>query len=367
MIALFDLTSHRETLGAEIDSAISDLAQRGNFILGTAVDEFEKNIGGADDTYFVSCASGTDALILSLIAADIKPGDEVLVPAFTYAATANAIVAVGAIPKFFDVNVDDALTCIGSVEKALTERSKALIAVELYGNACDLNRLQALCNREELILISDSAQAFGARINNTLRIIDCVDFQTFSFFPTKPLGCYGDGGGVLVKSVEMATKLKSVRSQGRSVADKYHYERFGLNSRLDAIQAVVLNKKLKIAETERRNRLFNAQCMVDAARNKDRLRYVGPQSLENSSLGLLSFICDRVVASEANAYFTKLGIESSRYYPFPLPDCEAFKDYPSADGANSRFLAEHVFSIPCHAYLSTNEVTYICEAIEAFK
>src|SRR6185369_5705910 len=243
MIPMVDLKTQYHNLKTEIDKAVLDAIESTQFILGPNVTAFEQEtaayLGAA---HAVGCASGTDALHLAVVAAGIGPGDEVITSPFTFIATAEAICYAGATPVFVDIdpqtfNIDPAL-----IEKAITPRTKAIIPVHLFGQPADMVAIKGICDRHGLMLIEDCAQSFGAGANG--RMTGSMGmFGCFSFFPSKNLGCYGDGGMISCATQELADKIKVLRNHGSKV--RYHHHVIGYNSRLDDIQAAILRVKLK--------------------------------------------------------------------------------------------------------------------------
>ena len=243
MIPMVDLKTQYHTIKNEIDRAVLDAIESTQFILGPNVTAFEKEAAGyLGARHAITCASGTDALQLAILAAGIKPGDEVITSPFTFIATAEAICYAGAIPVFVDIdpktfNIDPAL-----IEAAITPRTRAIIPVHIFGQPADMTPIAALCDKHKLLLIEDCAQSFGAaidgRMTGTIGALGC-----FSFFPSKNLGAYGDGGMLMTHSDDIAQQVKVLRNHGSEV--RYYHDVIGYNSRLDEMQAVILRAKLK--------------------------------------------------------------------------------------------------------------------------
>ena len=254
------------SLKSEIDGALQRVMQRGHFILGPEVQQFEKDFAAYNGVrYAVAVNSGTDALYLSLLAAGIGTGDEVIVPVNTALPTAMAVAMSGARPIFVDCD-ESFLIDIDAIPAAITKKTKAIIPVHFYGQACDLDRLRELADRHGLILIEDCAQAAGAQWRGK-KVGSVGDLSAFSFYPTKTLGAYGDGGMILTNNEEHFKKLQALRFYGE--ADRVHSTMFGVNSRLDELQAAILNVKLKHLDrmNERRREIAYPRARLSSVRD----------------------------------------------------------------------------------------------------
>ena len=356
-LPFIDLGAQRRRLGADIDAAILKVVNHGAYIMGPEVFALEKALAefcGAKEV--ISCASGTDALALILMAKGVKPGDAVLCPAFTFAATAEVVAWVGATPVFLDVHPDtfnvDAASLAAGVK---TARERGLdpvgfIPVDLFGQPADYDALEPICAEQGLWLLSDAAQSFGATYKT--RKVGTIGIATAtSFFPAKPLGCYGDGGAVFTDDPELAAVMRSLRIHGQNNDDKYDNQRIGLNGRMDTIQAAVLIEKLKIFADE------------VAARQRIAARYnalIGdivdvPVVLDGLSSSWAQYTiklrgADRTTVA---ARLKAEGIPTAIYYPRPLNQQTAYKHYPSAGNGLpvSDRLADEVLALPMHPYL----------------
>ena len=245
-IPLIDFKTQYKSIEKEIDAAIKEVLLSGQYILGPAVKEFEEQVAAyCGVKYAIGVASGSDALILALKALDIGPGDEVITTPFTFVATAHAIVHCGAKPVFVDIEPDTFNINPALIEPAITKNTKAIIPVHLYGHAANMDPIMEIAKTHNLYVVEDAAQAFGARYNGK-QVGSIGHVGCFSFFPTKNLGCYGDGGMVVTDNPDIADKVDILRRQG--CREKYHAEMIGYNSRLDTIQAAILRVKLKYLE-----------------------------------------------------------------------------------------------------------------------
>ena len=366
-IPFIDVAAQRRRLGSAIDAAVARVLNHCQFILGPEVRAFEAELAefcGA--RHVVTCASGTDALVLALRAMGIGPGDAVLCPSFTFCATAEVAALVGATPVFVDVDAAtfniDAKGIAGAATAAREAglKPKAIIPVDLFGLAADHGAIQVAAKAENLLVLDDAAQGFGATYNNR-RLGTFGQATATSFFPAKPLGCYGDGGAVMTDDDGLAEALRSLRVHGQG-SDKYDNVRIGLASRLDTIQAAILSEKLKIfpEEIDARNKV--------AHRYNDALGTVATvPRVPAGSTSVWAQYTIRVSGGQRDALAAILkaeGIPTAIYYPIPLHRQQAYKHYPIGNGgvAVSDRLASEVISLPMHAYLDTATQDRIVDA-----
>ena len=356
MTPFIDVAAQRRRLGGAIDGAVARVLGHCQFILGPEVRAFEAELAkfcGA--RHAVTCASGTDALVLALRARGIGPGDAVICPSFTFCATAEVAALVGATPVFVDVDAAtfniDANRIAGAIATAKSAglTPKAVIPVDLFGLAANHTAVAAAAEKANLFILDDAAQAFGATFNNR-RLGTFGHATATSFFPAKPLGCYGDGGAVITDDDDMADVLRSLRMHGQG-SDRYDNIRIGLASRLDTIQAAILIEKLKIFPDE------------IAARDRVACRYaeglgdlVIVPKVAAGSTSVWAQYTIRVAGGRRDKLAAALkaeGIPTAIYYPIPLHRQQAYKHYPVGEGgvAVSDRLAAEVVSLPMHAYL----------------
>jgi dTDP-4-amino-4,6-dideoxygalactose transaminase len=355
-IPFIDVAAQRRRLGRSVDEAIARVLGHCQFILGPEVRALEAALAAfCGARHAVSCASGTDALVMVLMAKGIGPGDAVICPSFTFTATAEVAVLVGATPVFADVeegsfNLDpESLQRACATARNLGLRPKVVIPVDLFGQPADYDRIMPIAEAEGLFVLDDAAQAFGATYKNR-RLGALAPATATSFFPAKPLGCYGDGGAVLTEDEELAQVMRSVRVHGEG-RDKYDCVRIGLNGRLDTIQAAVLIEKLKIfpeeiAARERAARRYS-DGLADVA--------IVPK-LARGSTSVWAQYTIRLAAGKRAALAAAVnsqGIPTAVYYPIPLHCQEPYRRFPVAEGGApvSERLAEEVISLPMHAYL----------------
>ena len=359
MIPMVDLKQQYQTLKHDIDQGISDVLQNCHFIQGPNVSAFETEAAEyLNVKHAIGCASGTDALQLALLAAGIGPGDEVITTAFTFIATAEAIGAVGATPVFVDVlpdsfNLDPAL-----VEQAITKSTKAILPVHLFGQPADMPKLKALCEAHQLLLIEDCAQSFGAAVNGEMTGA-IGDFGCFSFFPSKNLGWYGDGGMITTQSDAMADRLRMYGNHGSR--QRYHHDVIGVNSRLDEIQAVILRTKLKHIEDYNHERRRVASTY--------RKLFAGTKVVTPHEDGIgnhvyhqyTTLMPDRAIVME---HLQQQGIACAIYYPIPLHRQQAFKDTSQPTLPVTESLVTQCLSLPVFPEMTNEQVGLVVGAVK---
>jgi dTDP-4-amino-4,6-dideoxygalactose transaminase len=369
-IPFIDLVAQRKRLGPAIDAAVSRVLTHCQFIMGPEVRAFEQELAAfCGAKHVVSCASGTDALVLALRAFGIGPGDAVICPSFTFCATAEVAVLVGATPVFVDVDAEtfniDVKSIPGAIEAAKKAglTPKAIIPVDLFGLPADHAKIAAVAERENLFVLDDAAQGFGAVYNNR-RLGTFGHATATSFFPAKPLGCYGDGGAVMTDDDNLAELMRSIRVHGQG-SDRYDNVRIGLASRLDTVQAAVLSEKLKIfpEEIEARNVVARrySQALGDVA--------IVPKVSEGLTSVWAQYTL-RLAPGRRDQFAATLkaeGIPTAVYYPIPLHKQGAYKHYPASRSglAVSERLAEEVISLPMHAYLDEAAQARIIKTVRA--
>ena len=358
-----DLQAQQQRIKQQIQDGISQVLQHGKYILGPEVDELEQRLAQyAGVQHCISCANGTDALVLALRALDIKAGDRVLVPAFSFFASAEAIALVGAEPVFVDIDRYSYNLCLDSLQQQYQRHSniRALIAVDLFGRLADYQQIGEFCRQHGIHLVEDAAQSFGASREDGRRACSFGDIATTSFFPAKPLGCYGDGGALFCQDSGLAAKLKSLRVHGQG-SDKYHNELIGLNSRLDSIQAAVLLAKLEVFDDE-------LQLRAQKAATYDELLQHPQLQLPQLPPGQISAWAQYTIASKQRdniiAQLQAAAIPYSIYYPVSLHQQPAFAqlniDYrlPVCER-----MQDLVLSLPMHPYLSLEQQQRISEVV----
>ena len=358
MLNFIDLAAQQARIKSQIDANIQTVLAHGHYILGPEVAELEAELAAyCGAKYCISCANGTDALQIALMALGVGHGDEVITPGFTYIATAETVALLGAKPIYVDIdeqtyNIDPA-----KIEAAITDKTKAIIPVSLYGQCADFDAVNAIAAKHKLPVIEDAAQSFGAIYKGTksgnLSTIACT-----SFFPSKPLGCYGDGGAIFTNDEQLATVIRQTARHGQD--RRYHHIRIGVNSRLDTLQAAILLPKLAILEEEMQLRQKVAQMYTTA------LQAAGLAApfieLHNRSAYAQFTIRIKNRAAVQTA-LKEAGIPTAVHYPIPLnkqPAVASDAVLPVGD-----LVAEEVLSLPMHPYMTQEQVQQVVAALKS--
>jgi len=373
-IDFIDLKAQQRTIRSKIDLAIQRVLDHGTYIMGPEVRELEDRLGqfcGAK--HVISCANGTDALGLVLMAKGVGKGDAIFVPSFTFAATAEVVAWVGATPVFIDSLEDtfnmDPQSLRNGIKKAkeLGLTPKGIIPVDLFGQPADYDTIQTIADEHNLWIMADAAQSFGGSYKGR-KVGSIGDAATTSFFPAKPLGCYGDGGAIFTNDAELATIIKSLRVHGQGTDGfygKYDNVRVGLNARLDTLQAAILIEKLNIFEEEIKQRQVVAQRYNEGLKNVVRTPYVLGETL--SAWAQYTIVLPENVKRETLIKsLQEKGIPTVIYYVKPLHLQLAYKDYPVAEGSGlpvCERLSQRVLSLPMHPYLDEETQDYIIESL----
>lgn len=364
-IPAFDLTRQYASIREEIDEAVSRVIKSGRFVLGEEVESLESEVAAfCGAPHAVAVASGTDALHLVLRAVGVGPGDEVIVPAFTFIATVEVVVYCGATPVFADVEPDTLTISPDSVSEAVTERTKAVIPVHLFGHPASMEELNVLASQRGLAVIEDAAQAFGAsyggRKVGTLGRAGC-----FSFFPTKNLGAFGDGGMIVTEERDLAENVRQLRVHGAS--ERYRHRMVGYNSRLDALQAAVLRAKLPHVDSWNAARRSIAASYragleglpgLECPRERDKAHHVYHQYTIRLSR-----------RDDLGRWLARKGIGTAVYYPLPLPSQEAFAEVPGRKGpfSETERASREVISLPMFPELKEEEVKAVVREIQLWR
>ncbi len=353
-IAFIDLKAQRARIADKIEAATRRVIENGQYIMGPEVAELEKQLAAfAGAKHCITCANGTDALALVLMAKGVTRGDAVFVPAFTFVATAEVVAWVGATPVFVDVLPDtfnmDPASLDAAVEsaKAAGLKPRVVIPVDLFGQLADYPAIQPIADAHGMFILADAAQSFGASLNGKKAGAWGLATAT-SFFPAKPLGCYGDGGAVLTDDAELASVLRSLRVHGQG-SDKYDNVRVGLNARLDTIQAAILIEKLAIFPDE----IVARQKAADRYRERLGNRVATPRLMPGATSVWAQYTIRHEQRDQIAAQCKAAGVPTAIYYPIPLSQQTGYRHYPSAPGGVpvSGRLAREVISLPMHPYL----------------
>ncbi len=363
-----DLVTQQDRIRSNLEKAIKKVLDHGQYVMGPEVKEFEAELRTFTGSKFaLTCANGTDALTLALMAWNIGPGDAVFVPAFTYVATAEAPAQLGATPFFVDVNEHDFNINIESLKQAIVDaknlnlRPSVIISVDLFGYPSDFDLIKKISLDENIKLLIDGAQSFGGEYKNK-RVGSMGDITTTSFFPAKPLGCYGDGGAIFTGDDELADKIDSIRLHGKG-NQKYDNIRIGLNSRLDTLQAAILIEKLKIFPEELEFREKVSNIYSSKLENLNYLKVPKLQDHVKSAWAQYTLIVQN--RTDIMSKLQSKDIPSVIYYPKTLDTQDGYKKFPSVSSGLdvSHYLMESVMSLPMHPYLSEEKIEEITQAI----
>jgi|SaaInlStandDraft_7_1057024.scaffolds.fasta_scaffold55674_2 UDP-2-acetamido-2-deoxy-ribo-hexuluronate aminotransferase len=367
-ISFVDLNSQYERLRTTVHARIDTVLQHGKYILGPEVGELEQYLAeycGAK--HVVGVSSGSDALLMALMAHGIGPGDAVLLPAFTFTATAEVVLLVGARPVFVDVDADTFNVSPESLNAAIDALlqegryiPRAIIAVDLYGLPAPYAALAEIAERHDMLLVADAAQSFGAE-QGEQRVGSLAPVSATSFFPAKPLGGYGDGGALFTDDEELADRFRSIRAHGKG-GEKYDIIRVGLNARLDTLQAAILLAKLEVFDEE----LAARRKLADAYDNRLGNVVNTPSRVEGSKSAWAQYTIQVENRDEVAAALKSKGVPTAVYYPLPMHKQTAYAEF--AEGAGdlsvSEGLSKTVLSLPMQPYLSDQEVETICDAVQ---
>lgn len=374
-IQMVDLKGQYLKIKDEVDAGIQNVIDNTAFINGPIVKQFAQHLseylGGCHVT---TCANGTDALQIALMALELKPGDEVIVPAFTYVASAEVIGLLGLTPVMVDVDYDTFNVTVDNIKKALSPKTKAIIPVHLFGQSCDMEPILAFAKEHNLYVIEDNAQAIGAEYTfsdghkaktGTMGTIGCT-----SFFPSKNLGCYGDGGAIFTNNDKLAERIAMIANHGQRV--KYYHAVIGCNSRLDSIQAAILDVKLKHLDEYGAARYAAASYYTQQLKafDPEQKFFITPKELEKSTHVYHQYTLKikNNKRDDLKAYLAEQGIPSMIYYPLPLQEQEAFK--PITRAAEKLTIAKNiacsVLSLPVHTELTHEIQNEVLNAIKNF-
>ncbi len=365
-IQMVDLKSQYEKIKTEVDTGIQEVINSTSFINGPAVKEFQADLENyLHVKHVIPCANGTDALQIAMMALDLKPGDEVITASFTYVATAEVIGLLGLTPVLVDVYSDTFDINVEAIEKAITPKTKAIVPVHLFGQCADMERIMALAKKYNLYVIEDVAQAIGADYTfsdgkkakaGTIGTIGCT-----SFFPSKNLGCYGDGGAMYTNDDALAKKMRMIAHHGQSV--QYVHDVLGVNSRLDTIQAVVLKAKLKHLDEYAAARNKAADYYDKALANHPKIKT--PTRAKNSTHVFHQYTLqlNAIDRTKLREQLAELGIPAMIYYPIPLHEQNAYKSdrYKQGDFPITEKLCATVLSLPMHTEMDEETLKYITD------
>ena len=370
-IQMVDTQTQYQKIKNEVDQAIKEVIDSSAFINGKIVQDFALNLARyLDSKYLIPCANGTDALQIAMMGLDLKPGDEVITPSFTYIATTEVIALLKLTPVF--VEVDPQTFCIDpvAIRKAVTAKTKAIVPVHLYGQSAPMEEIMDIAREFNLYVIEDNAQAIGCDyiFNNGIKkktgAIGTIG--TTSFYPSKNLGAYGDGGALYTNDGDLAAKLKMIANHGQS--KKYYHDMVGCNSRLDSVQAAILNEKLKhldeYIEARRKAAGFYDNAFADCQKIKTPFR----ASYSNHVFHQYTIILEGVNRDELHKFLTEQKVPSMIYYPVPAHQQKMFAQYNSSvlDMPVTDWLTHRVISLPMHTELDKDQLNYITSKVLEF-
>ena len=360
-LPFIDLKSQYENHKEEINQAVLSVLESTQFIMGPEVQKLENSLAEyCNSKHAIACSSGTDALMIALMALDIQPGDEVITTPFTFIATAEVIALLHAKPVFVDIDETTYNIDPKQIEAKITSKTKAIIPVSLYGQCADMDAINAIADKHGIAVIEDACQSFGAEYRGkkscALSTIGCT-----SFFPSKPLGCYGDGGAIFTDDDALAKKIKTILNHGQQ--ERYKHEVIGLNGRLDALQAAVLNVKLKYFEQE-----VDARKAIGARYSEKLASVLITPKIAQDCTSVYAQYSVRVKDREAMAKkLNDAGIPTAVHYPIPLHMQEAFDylGYKEGDFPISEAVAREIMSLPMSPFLTDEQQDLVVEAIKA--
>ena len=368
---MVDLMTQYQSIKNEIDTAILNVIENAQFINGSEVSAFQKELENyLDIKHVIPCANGTDALQIALMALGLQPGDEVITPSFTYVATTEVIALLGLKPVFVEVDKDTFCIDTSKIEAAITSKTKAIVPVHLYGQAADMDAIMEIAQKHNLFVVEDNAQAIGCDyIHNdgsvsktgTIGTIGCT-----SFFPSKNLGCYGDGGALFTNDDELASKIRMIANHGQS--KRYYHDVVGCNSRLDSIQAAVLRIKLRRLDeyNSKRRAVADYYDRFFSACNGVKTPVRGRKS--NHVFHQYTLTLDGIDRDALNTYLAEKGVPSMIYYPVPAHKQKMFAAFNSetTELPVTDWLTERVISLPIHTEMETEQLETICNAVASF-
>jgi dTDP-4-amino-4,6-dideoxygalactose transaminase len=370
-IQMVDLQSQYQQIKSEVQDAVHQILESAAFINGPVVKSFQQNLENyLGVKHVIPCANGTDALQVSLMALGLKPGDEVITTTFTFIATAEVIALLGLTPVLVDVYPDTFNIDMEAVEQAITPKTKAIIPVHLFGQCVDMEKLMNLAEKHNLAVVEDNCQAIGAdyfykngitKKAGTIGLLGCT-----SFFPSKNLGCYGDGGAIFTNDDQLAHQLRGIVNHGMFI--RYYHDLVGVNSRLDTIQAAILDIKLKKLDTYIQNRQRAADFYNAAFQNHKNIKTPVTASFTNHVFHQYTLVLESIDRDKLIDYMSEKQIPVMIYYPVPLHLQKAYKSdrYKYGDFPVSEYLSANVISLPMHTELDNEQLNYIASNLLEF-
>ena len=368
-IQMVDLKSQYEKIKSTVDASIQEVLDTTTYINGPKVHEFQKNLEQyLDVKHVIPCANGTDALQIAMMGLGLQPGDEVITADFTFAATVEVIALLQLTPVLVDVDIVNMNISIDAIKKAITPKTKAIVPVHLFGRAANMEAIMRIANEHDLYVIEDNAQAIGANCkfsDGTKRKAGTIGHvSSTSFFPSKNLGCYGDGGAIFTNDDALAHTIRGIVNHGMYV--RYHHDVVGVNSRLDSIQAAVLNAKLPLLDSYNKVRQNAARKYSSAFEGHKNIR--APSICDICDCHVFHQYTLRIIDADRDALMEHLlakGIPCAIYYPIPLHSQKAYVDsrYKEEDFPVTNQLVKEVISLPMHTELDDEQIKYITESV----
>ncbi len=368
---MVDLKGQYQKIKSEIDAEISKVIDQTAFINGSQVKEFSKNLANyLGVKYVIPCGNGTDALQIALMSLGLERGDEIILPAFTYIATAEVVALLGLTPVLVDVFDDSFNICPEQVEKVITSKTKAIVPVHLFGQSADMEALTAIAKKHNLRIIEDNAQAIGAEYTfsdkSSKKTGTIGDIGCTSFFPSKNLGCYGDGGAIFTNDDQLGQKIQMIANHGQN--KKYYHKYIGVNSRLDSIQAAILNVKLKYLDTYSQARQKAAMYYSE---NLSEISEIKTPVVSEFSTHVFHQYTLKIADNrrdDLKKHLNDSGIPANIYYPMPLNKQEAFANLAKSplNLTTTNNLCNSVLSLPMHTELSKEQQDFIINSIKNF-
>lgn len=367
-IEMVDLKHQYLNIKTEIDNAIQEVIDSAAFVKGPKVSEFEQALAlKMNAKHVIAVGNGTDALQIALMALDLRPGDEVITPTFTFIATAEVVALLGLKPVVVDVDYDTMNMSIDSLKKAITPNTKAIVPVHLFGQCANMQQIMDIAREHNLYVVEDACQAINAdytfRNGETKKAGTIGHIGCTSFFPSKNLGCYGDGGALFTNSDELAEKIRSIANHGMVV--RYHHDRIGVNSRLDSIQAAILLVKLQHLDYYTQQRQQAAQFYNEHFRHNPNLLIPAIEPQSTHVFHQYTLRCINTDRDQLKQQLQQQGIPAMVYYPIPLHMQKAYQDsrYHQGDFPNAERLAQTVLSLPMHTELDNEQLDYIQQCV----
>lgn len=378
-IQMVDLQSQYDRIKDEINKSVIGVMQDATFINGPTVKSFQNNLEAyLNVKHVIPCANGTDALQIAMMALDLKPGDEVITTNFTFAATVEVIALLNLKPVLVDVDLNTFNIDVDKLEKVITSKTKAIVPVHLFGQSANMEKIMLIAKEFNLFVIEDNAQAIGAeyqfKSGLKLKTGTIGDIGTTSFFPSKNLGCFGDGGALFTNSDGLAKKIRGIVNHG--MYERYHHDVVGVNSRLDSVQAAVLNAKLPHLNSYNKSRQSSARKYTEALKSCNEIKTPTFSNgckviCQNCHCHVFHQYTIRILSGRRNElanFLSDLKIPFGIYYPIPLHKQNAYKNknYKDQDFKNTNTLCDEVISLPMHSELTDDQIDYISSKINKF-